>query len=451
MAGEPRVQYVSTSDGVSIAYADTGGPGYPVVYLRGAPFTQVQEEWRQDSYRFWYDAAFGGRRLITLDFRGCGLSDREPAELTLEAFMRDLDAVIGRLGVEDFAISATQADSLVALRYAAENPDRVSHLILWDGYASGAGFADIPQTRAFLSMMENDWNLFVSTLAHFMNEWDSPAAREYVTFIEHACTQEQALRFFKDYVLHTDVSDVLPKVSQPTIIFSHRSMTIPDFETARGLAARIPNAELVVLEGTWGRHEDDPRTVNAALGRLLGDDAGPQAPPLPAAPERSLAGSLVTILFTDVEGSTALTQRLGDAKAREVLREHERITREALAAHGGSEVKTLGDGFMASFGSAARALECAAAIQQAFVEQPVKVRIGLNAGEPIAEGEDLFGTAVILAARIAAQAQGGEIFVSNVVRELVAGRGFLFSDQGERALRGFEDPVRVYELSWRDS
>ncbi|MCI0883896.1 MAG: adenylate/guanylate cyclase domain-containing protein, partial [Chloroflexi bacterium] len=161
-------------------------------------------------------------------------------------------------------------------------------------------------------------------------------------------------------------------------------------------------------------------------------------------------------LFTDVEGSTPLTQRLGDAKARELLREHERMVREALKAHGGSEVKTMGDGFMTSFGSATKALECAIAIQRAFAErndsaeEPIKVRIGLNAGEPIAEDEDLFGTTVNMAARICAKAGGGEILAPIVVRELVAGKEFLFSDRGETELRGFEDPVRVFEVSWQD-
>jgi class 3 adenylate cyclase len=167
------------------------------------------------------------------------------------------------------------------------------------------------------------------------------------------------------------------------------------------------------------------------------------------------------ILFTDVEGSTALTDRLGDARARELLREHESVVREALKAHGGSEVKTMGDGFMASFGSATKALECAIGIQTAFAErneeaeEAIKVRIGLNAGEPIAEDDpggrgDLFGTAVNMAARIAAKAEGGEILASNVVRELVAGKEFLFNDRGETELRGFEDPVRVYEVRWRE-
>ena len=167
-------------------------------------------------------------------------------------------------------------------------------------------------------------------------------------------------------------------------------------------------------------------------------------------------GAFRTILFTDVEGSTALTQRRGDAKARELLREHGRTVREALKSHGGSEVKTMGDGFMASFSSATKALECAIAIQSAFAErnesaeEPIKVRIGLNAGEPIAEDDDLYGTAVNLAARIAAKAEGGEILASEAVRQIVAGKKFPFSDLGETALRGFEDRVHIYQVSWRE-
>jgi class 3 adenylate cyclase len=171
--------------------------------------------------------------------------------------------------------------------------------------------------------------------------------------------------------------------------------------------------------------------------------------------EPMAASQLVTLVFTDMEGSTTLTQRLGDAKAQEVLRTHNAIIRDALKAHSGSEVKHTGDGIMASFASASRALECAIAIQRALAQHnesnpdtPIRVRIGLNAGEPVAEEKDLFGTAVQLAARIAAQAAGGEILVANVVRELAAGKGFLFADRGEVALRGFEDPVRLYEVRW---
>ncbi len=167
-------------------------------------------------------------------------------------------------------------------------------------------------------------------------------------------------------------------------------------------------------------------------------------------------GAFRTVLFTDVEGSTALTDRLGDAKARELLREHERMVREALKAHGGSEVKTMGDGFMASFSSATKALECAIAMQRAFAshnesaEEPIMVRVGLNAGEPIAEDDDLFGTAVNLAARICANADAGQILAPMVVRELAAGKQFMFADRGETSLKGFDESVRLFEVRWRD-
>ena len=147
-----------------------------------------------------------------------------------------------------------------------------------------------------------------------------------------------------------------------------------------------------------------------------------------------------------------MMSRLGDAKGRNVLREHERITRETLKANGGTEVKTMGDGFMASFGSVTRAVECAIALQRAFADregEPLNVRVGLNAGEPIEEDGDLFGATVILASRIAAKAEGGEILVADTVRGLCSGKGFLFADRGEFVAKGFEEPVRVYEVSWR--
>ena len=167
---------------------------------------------------------------------------------------------------------------------------------------------------------------------------------------------------------------------------------------------------------------------------------------------------LVTILFTDMESSTALTQRLGDEAAQNLVHTHNNVVREALKAHDGTEIKHTGDGIMASFPSARGALDCAVAIQRGLDESdnPVRVRIGLNAGEPVAEDDpdgrvDLFGTSVQLAARVCGEADAGEILVSNVVRELSAGKGFLFNDRGDAVLRGFEDPVRLYEVSWRET
>jgi adenylate cyclase len=159
-----------------------------------------------------------------------------------------------------------------------------------------------------------------------------------------------------------------------------------------------------------------------------------------------------TVLFTDIVGHTEMMHRRGDERGREVLREHETITRRLLNEHGGTEVKSMGDGFMASFPSVTNGVACAIALQKAFAErngsaaEPLNVRVGLNAGEPIEEEGDLFGETVIVAARIAAQAQGGEILCSLGVRELCGGKGFLFADRGEFVAKGFEEPVRVWAV-----
>ncbi|MCH7697923.1 MAG: adenylate/guanylate cyclase domain-containing protein [Chloroflexi bacterium] len=165
----------------------------------------------------------------------------------------------------------------------------------------------------------------------------------------------------------------------------------------------------------------------------------------------------LTILFTDMESSTALAQNLGDAAAQEVRRAHNDIVRSALSANDGSEIKHTGDGIMASFATASSALNCAIAIQRGVASHkeqhpgsPLGVYIGLNAGEPIAEDGDLFGTSVDLAARICDHAEPGQIIAADVVRQLAAGKQFLFSDLSETELRGFEDPVKLWELSWQE-
>jgi class 3 adenylate cyclase len=162
----------------------------------------------------------------------------------------------------------------------------------------------------------------------------------------------------------------------------------------------------------------------------------------------------VTILFSDIEGSTALADRLGDSKFMDVLREHNAIVREQLRAYGGFEVKSEGDGFMIAFQSAAKALDCAAAIQTALAarnegaEEPVKVRMGLHAGEVIKEGEDFFGRNVIMAARVAAQARGGEILTSSVLKALLAGSDTAWGEPRLVELKGLAGEHEIFPVAW---
>ena len=213
------------------------------------------------------------------------------------------------------------------------------------------------------------------------------------------------------------------------------------------MAARIPGARLAVLEGASAiPYVGDVGSVIAAIDEFLG------APEREASPEPVRSG-LLTILFTDLVSSTALTRRLGDERAQDLVRRHNTVVREALHAHGGDEIKHTGDGIMASFATASGAIACAVAIQRTIAAEPagdMAVHIGLNAGEPVVEDRDLFGTSVQMARRICDHATAGQIVVANVVRELAAGKGFLFADLGDVVPKGFEDPVRLYEVRWQD-
>jgi len=442
---EPRIQYTHTADGVSIAFW-TLGEGAPLVSMPNLPWSHIQLEWQNPGYRRWYERLAERRKLIRYDGRGTGLSDRNVADYSVDARMPDLQAVVERLGVQRFVLLAPTTAGPVAIAYAARHPEAVSHLVLWCTWGREGARAQVLRLREGM-----DWEQYTEAVAHASFGWSAgEEAHRWAAFLRECATPEAARATFRA-LAEFDVTAVLSQVRSPTLILQRRQVAaLPGLEVAKGLASGIPDARLVLLEGASILPWDDMEPVLSAIDEFLGDTE-----PAPAGAEQHAAGGLCTILFTDVEGSTALTERLGDAKAREVLRNHERIVREALRAHGGAEVKAMGDGFMASFSSATRALECAVAMQRAFAahddehpETPIRVRIGLNAGEPIAEEADLFGTAVILAARIAAQAQGGEILASDVVRQLVAGKGFLFADRGEVALRGFEGPVRLYEVHW---
>ena len=446
---EPRIQYAKTSDGVSIAFW-TLGEGMPLVTMPNVPFSHIQLEWQIPEWRHDNERVAERRMLVRYDGRGQGLSDRDVTDYSLEAHVLDLEAVVGRLGLERFALYAPLHSGPAAIAYAARYPERVSHLVLWCTYARGSDYLRSPQIQAIRGLLEKDWETYTETVAHAVLGWSAgEPARQFAAMMRESVTQEgtqAAVRAIAEF----DVASSLPEVRSPTLVLHRRQILFPNVDVARGLASRIPEARLALLEGSsLAPFLEDADAVFRAIDEFLGEgeEAASGAEPLEACAFR-------TILFTDVEGSTALTQRLGDARAREVLREHERIVREALKAHGGSELKTMGDGFMASFSSATRALECSIAMQRAFAAhneatpEPMLVRVGLNAGEPVAEEGDLFGTAVIEAARIAAAARGGEILASNVVRELAKGKEFVFADRGDVTLKGFDEPVRLYEVKW---
>jgi class 3 adenylate cyclase len=487
---EQLIRYCTSSDGTRLAYAELG-KGPPLV----AVFTWVSNlemNWSDPQTRPWLEKAASKRRLVRFDRRGIGLSQRDTSEISVDAHVHDLSALVDHLELDTFALSGFADGAQVSIRYAAQNPERVSRLVLWQPYAAGAVLAPPQTIQALVALIGENWSMARRTIANAvfptgpveMQKWMSNLLRESVT-------PETCIAYLEEQ-LRSDVTADLSRVQAPTLVLQRRGDRFVPVTAARSLAAGIPDSRYVALEGDIGYVYFGEAEHLAVIDDFLGDQDKPQ----PAAP----AGPFRTVLFTDLVGHTQMMSRLGDEAGRAVLREHEEITRVVLKDHGGTEVKTLGDGFMASFASVTRAVECAIALQQAIEQRNsaisvgaqhapstvdpsspppapstdghpdptraapgaapshlspntshLSVRVGLNAGEPIEEDGDLFGATVILASRIAAKAEGGEILVSDTVRGLCSGKGFLFGDRGDFVPKGMEDPVRLYEVNWRNS
>jgi class 3 adenylate cyclase len=416
--------------------------------------THLEYEWENPRWRRQVEGMGSRFNYIRYDGRGMGLSDRDVSDFSAEATVGDLEAVVDALGLEKVALLGLSQGGSVAIRYAVQHPARVSRLII---YGSGAlrPVSSAEEDKLMLAFIRQGWDSDVPAHRQFFTglfipDADMEAIDAFNEMQRLSTSGDNIVKMFTAPPPSLALPDLLPRVAVPTLVIHRRGDAIVPFELGRELAAGIPGARFLPLDGrnhATLAEVDVPvlETMANAIAEFIG------SPPLSAAAPHVPSG-LVTILFTDMEGSTAQTQRLGDAKAQEVLRAHNAIIRDALKAHGGSETKHTGDGIMASFGSATKALECAVAIQRGFAERnvdsetPVNVRIGLNAGEPVAEDGDLFGATVQLAARVCNRAEPGQVLVSNVVRELAMGKGFLFADIGDFLPKGFEDLVRLYEV-----
>jgi len=445
---EQQMRFCTSFDGVRIAYA-TLGEGSPLVSVP-AWSSNLELGWKHPNGRAFWEELSQGRLCVTFDCRGVGGSQRDVDDLSLDARVCDVAAVVDHLQLERFDLFGGVDGAAVSIAYAAQHPERVSRMVLWAAYPCGVEMVRPGAVRPLLELIPANWSLARRAMADVVfPSGPTELQRWYSNTVRESMLPKTAARLVEFYA-SVDVRRYLPQVKAPTLVLHRRGDRNAPIAAGREAATLIPDARFVALEGDIGHPYFGDMSYIETVREFL--DQGRAQPSLA---EPSTGGAFRTVLFTDVEGSTSLSQRLGDARAREVLRAHERIVRDALRSHQGAEVKTMGDGFMASFSSATRALECAIAMQRAFAEhnesaeEPMRVRIGLNAGEPIEEEKDLFGTAVNLAARIAAKAEGGEILTSDVVRQLVAGKGFLFSDRGDVVLRGFEDPVRLYEVRWQ--
>ncbi len=451
---EQEIRFCTTSDSVNIAYG-ISGEGPPLVFVHGwgshLEFARTMPGFEQSLFNLLAQR----HQFVRYDGRGFGLSDRRVKDFSIDHKIRDLEAVVDSLPLDQFAMIGTSEGGPTAMTYAKRHPGRVTKLVLTGTFAKPilpTNDAELAELRVMLMAFQVGWGKDTS---EFRQLWavrfvpdGSPEIVAWFNEMERRSSDGETMLAAVNANAGIDVTEIARQISVPTLVVHARGDRAVPFERGRELAALIPGARFVPVEGN--NHiplPGDPQTMRMVqvIEEFLGVDG--------QALSTSVAsgGGLVTILFTDMEGSTALTQQLGDDRAQDLVRQHNTVVRDALKAHTGKEIKHTGDGIMASFGSARGAVDCAIAIQRALAAgDSVRVRIGLNAGEPVAEEQDLYGTSVQMAARVCSEANAGEILVSNVVRELAAGKGFLFNDRGESALKGFEDPVKLYEVSWRE-
>lgn len=441
---EPQIQYVQTSDGINIAYYAIGqGPAQLTLLL---PPSHLEAEWQVERLRMTYTATAQVSTLIRLDPRGFGLSDRNPPDFSVDGIVRDVETVIGHLGVKKLRIFAYGAAAVPALVYAARHPEIVTHLVQTPPMASGSDFVT-ERVEKILELAKDDMDLSTDIITRLMNPGED---EQFIKMVSETLgpaamgDTAEVVRFMEE-AARWNADAEARSLNTPTLLIHLRNSKAYDIAKTRRVAGLMPNSRLLIVDNLF---EGILRTREFYQGTL--DSTQTTSPLTERVPEPPASR---TILFSDLVGHSEMMSRLGDDRGRQVLREHERITREVLRDHGGSEVKTMGDGFMASFSSATRAVQCACSLQRAFAEhegEPLSIRVGINAGEPIEEDGDLFGATVILASRIAAKAEGGEILVADTVRGLCSGKGFLFNDRGDFIAKGFEEPVRVYEVSWRE-
>jgi class 3 adenylate cyclase len=383
-------------------------------------------------------------RLIRLDKRGTGMSDRVAAsELpTLEQRMDDVRAVMDAVGVQRAALFGVSEGGAMSILFAATYPERTSALVLYGAQARFLRAEDYPwgidpaHYERVLAETPDTWGRTDDRVLRFAPSLaDDARHREwYRTNQRLGASPGTAIALFK-MNMGIDVRHVLPTVRVRTLVLHRTGDQSMPVEHSRYIAERIPSAKYVELPGVDHAYYagDSERIIREIEEFLTGTHHEVE-------PDRVLA----TILFTDIVGSTERAAALGDRQWLELLDAHHAAVRRELARFRGREVRPTGDGFLATFDGPARAIRCAGAIRDEVRTLGMDVRAGLHTGEIELLGDDVGGIAVHIGARVAAEAGSGEILVSGTVKDLVAGSGIEFADRGARALKGVPGEWRLF-------
>jgi class 3 adenylate cyclase len=443
----PKTRYARSGDGTFLAYQTFGqGPDVLVVH----PWlSHVEVQWEYEPYASWLGRLARSARVIQMDQRGIGMSDRMTQAIDLETKVDDVRAVLDAGGSDRAVLYGHGLDGgAVCAMFAAMHPDRTSGLMLWTGQACGIRDDEYPwgsteqEVDEFCELIERTWGDAdtdgpLLAAAGVPSIADDPAARAvFSRMMRNAASPGDAVvheRLFDG----TDYRRILPSIHVPTVILQPEDEGLP---AAEWMASRIPGARVVRLPPAPDHPpalSNPQRNLDATVAFLNELDAE----------DAELDRILATVLFTDIVDSTATAAQLGDRGWRDVAERHHSMVRAYLARYRGTEIDTAGDGFFAAFDGPARAIRCAQRIVEGVHQLGLEIRAGVHTGECQMIDGKLGGLGVVVGARIGSHAVANEILVSQTVKDLTAGSGLSFEDAGEQELKGLPDRWRLFRVA----
>jgi pimeloyl-ACP methyl ester carboxylesterase len=429
---EAATRYARSGD-VHVAY-QVFGQGPDVVFLPGW-VSHVEACWDFPPLARFLDRLASFCRVVHIDRRGTGLSDPLPAGVvpTLEQRIDDVRAVLDDAGIERAALLGVSEGGPLNILFAATYPERTTALVLFGTFARMTRAAGYPEGEpperlaAFMEHVRGHWGTGVALGSLAPSLRDDTALRQAWGRYQRMAASPSMATALLALNNQVDVRHVLGAIHIPTLVLHRAGDRFVPSTLGRWIADHIQGARWVELPGA--DHFYVAGDVDALLDEIEEFLTG----------ARSVSDAsrvLATVMVTDIVGSTELATQLGDARWRGLLEQHDAFVRRQLARFRGREVKTTGDGFLATFDGPARALRCGAAIASGVAQLDLAVRVGVHSGECEMRGDDVAGMSVHIAARVAALAGPGEVLCTQTVKDLVVGSGLRFDARPACELRG---------------
>jgi pimeloyl-ACP methyl ester carboxylesterase len=431
---QPVTHYAKSGD-AHIAYQVFGEGPLNLVIVPGF-VSNIEHYWEEPNLARSLLRKASYARVVMFDKRGTGMSDRVAELPGLDQRMDDLRAVMDATGMEQAAVLGISEGGPLSALFAATHPDRCQALVLYGAFVR----ASEERRAAMLRYVEIDqaWGTGGSLPSFAPSRASDPAFQSWWGRLERLGASPAAACALARMNSQIDVSGILPAIRVPVLIIHRTGDQRVPIEQGHFLAERIPGARLVELPGI--DHllfvGDNAAEIDDLIEEFL---TGARTP---VTVDRVLA----TVLFTDIVASTEKAAALGDRRWRDLLDNHHATIRRNLARFRGHEVKTTGDGILATFDGPARGVRCACTIADEIKPLGIEVRAGLHTGECEMIGGDIGGIAVHIGARVAALAGAGEVLVSSTVKDLVAGSGLRFGDRGRQSLKGVPGEWHIFAV-----